>query len=120
VQLRVDLPQKGAYLLVEDHLPGGLEALNEKLNTASHTGAPEWDEPAYYWQEYGYNHKEVHAGRVNFFITELPAGAHTYTYLARATHPGTFAALPAEVSAMYDLSLWGRSESKLFTIGERE
>jgi uncharacterized protein YfaS (alpha-2-macroglobulin family) len=31
--------------------------------------------------------------------------------MARATRAGDFAALPAEVSAMYDLATWGRSAS---------
>jgi hypothetical protein len=84
--------------------------LNERLNTTSHVGST-LEEPRYYWEDYGYNHKEVYGDRVTFFITELAQGALTYTYVARATHAGEFVALPAEVSAMYDLTTWGRSAS---------
>jgi hypothetical protein len=73
-------------------------------------------EPVYHWRRYGYNHKEVWENRVIFFITELSQGAHTYTYYARATHAGDFVALPAEVSAMYDRSIWGRSASRAFRV----
>lgn len=102
------MPDRGFYLIVEDKLPGGVEALNESLNTSSHVQTI-YGDPVYYWQDYGYNNKEVRSDRVSFFITELEAGTYTYSYLARATHAGTFSALPAEVYAMYDITLWGRS-----------
>jgi uncharacterized protein YfaS (alpha-2-macroglobulin family) len=102
---------------VEDNLPGGLEALNEKLNTTSHMAAAE-QEPRYYWQEFGYNNKEVHGDRVSFFITQMSKSEQVFTYLARATHAGQFVALPVEVYAMYDLTTWGRSASNGFVIGE--
>jgi uncharacterized protein YfaS (alpha-2-macroglobulin family) len=115
VRLTVDLAEDKTYMLVEDNLPGGLEALNERLNTTSHV-AEAHGEPAYYWMEYGYNHKEIRDGRVTFFITEVGEGRHQYTYLARATHTGEFIALPAEAWAMYDLTTWGRSESSTMLI----
>jgi uncharacterized protein YfaS (alpha-2-macroglobulin family) len=114
VRLTVNLPQDGFYLIVEDHLPGGLEAVNEKLNNASHEMAFNADgyyDEFFYWESYGYNYKEIRADRVSFFITEMPKGKHVYTYLVRATRPGQFSALPAEIYAMYNESLWGRSAS---------
>jgi uncharacterized protein YfaS (alpha-2-macroglobulin family) len=119
VRLTVTLPERGSYLIVEDKVAGGLEPLNERLNTSTHVEpADPYQDPIYYWQDYGYNHKEVYGNRVSFFITELDAGTHTYTYLARATHPGEFVALPAEVWAMYDLSTWGRSSSTRLQVVE--
>ncbi len=111
VNLSVRLPGGGFYIIVEDHLPGGLEALNESLNTTTHE-ATRYEEPRYYWQEYGYNYKEVRADRVSFFITEMRVVEQTFTYLARATREGIFTAPPAEVSAMYDMTVWGRSASR--------
>ncbi len=116
VRLTVEIPDDSFYVILEDHLPGGLEALNEGLNTTSHETSA-YEEPRYYWKQYGYNHKEVYGDRVCFFVTELSAGRRTFTYLARATHAGEFVAMPAEVSAMYDLTVWGRSASSGFTIG---
>ena len=102
---------------VEDHLPGGLEALNERLNTTAHV-AREYEAPRYYGQDYGYNHKKVWGDRVSFFITDFQAGTRTLTYYARATHAGDFVALPTEVGAMYDATLWGRSASAAVHIAE--
>ncbi len=119
VKLTVNLPQDATYVIVEDKLPGGLEALNERLNNTSHVAvANEWEEPRYYWQEYGYNYKEVHGDRVSFFITDFDRGTRTFTYMARVTHAGAFVALPAEVYAMYDLAVWGRSASSEFVVEE--
>jgi uncharacterized protein YfaS (alpha-2-macroglobulin family) len=114
VEVRVQLPEDTFFMAVEDHLPGGLEALNEGLNAVNDISMETWGYESYqpfYWEEYGYNYKEIRGDRVVFFITTLEKGARTFTYYARATTPGRFIALPAQAYAMYDLSLWGRSES---------
>lgn len=115
VELTVRMPKDGAYMLIEDTLPGGLEALNESLNTTSHE-ASSYQSPEFFWQEYGYNQKEIRGNRVTFFVTEMREGRYTYRYMARATHAGSFVALPTEVYAMYDLATWGRSESTVVAI----
>jgi uncharacterized protein YfaS (alpha-2-macroglobulin family) len=117
VQVTVVMPTSGSYIIVEDNPPGGLEPLNERLNTTSQiAGAYSWQEPTYYWRDYGYNYKEVHGDRVSFFITEMGSGRHVFTYFARATHSGQFVAMPVELYAMYDLTNWGRSASSVLTV----
>jgi hypothetical protein len=118
VRLWVTVPKGGFYMILEDQLPGGLEALNEGLNNASHERAFTGDAFAeiFHWMEYGYNYKEIRGSRVSFFITEMAAGKFSFTYLARATRPGEFAALPAQAYGMYDEALWGRSASGPFVI----
>lgn len=118
VRLTVDLPQTGFYLMLTDHLPGGLEALNEGLNTTGHDSAiteqTYWD---YGWDwflydDYGYNNKEIWPDRVLFFVTEMGTGESVFEYYARATVTGMFTGLPAEIEAMYDVTFWGRSASE--------
>jgi alpha-2-macroglobulin len=116
VQLTVNMPDAGAYMIIEDRLPGGLEALNEGLNNTSHVATAYEDR--YQWRELGYNYKEIFGDRVSFFITEVERGRRTLTYYARATHSGEFTALPAEAYGMYNLALWGRSASDRVVIGE--
>ncbi len=125
IKLTITIPDGASFIIVEDLLPGGYEALNESLNTTSHEGVSKecaeyeyyescW--PHYYWEDYGYNNKDVHGDRVTFFITEFNAGTLTLSYLARATHSGIFIAMPAEVYAMYDATLWGRSDSTMIEV----
>ena len=115
VEVVVELPADALYMIVEDKLPGGLEALNTELNTTSRV-ASAYEQLTYYWRIYGYNNKEVRADRVSFFITEMPAGRYVYRYFARATHTGDFVALPAEAYAMYDATTWGRSSSQAIAV----
>ena len=119
VRLVVTMPADASYMIIEDSLPGGLEALNEGLNTTSHVEVG-YNEQPYYWQEYGYNNKEVYGDRVSFFITDLSDGRHEYTYYARVTHAGEFVAMPTEAYAMYDATVWGRSASDRFVSIEAE
>lgn len=118
VEVNVHAEKGLSYVAVEDHLPGGLEALNEKLNTViapmryyGYTG-DYWnyeDVTHYYWSDYGYNYKEIRDAQVTFFITNFEKGFHRFEYYARATSTGKFTALPAKAYAMYDAHAWGRS-----------
>ena len=115
VQLSVRVDKPAAYVLIEDHLPGGLAALNERLSNSAHPGfdpnrmmAP----PNYY----SYSYKEVRPDRVSFFVNELNGGEWRTDYLARAVTTGTFVALPTEVYPMYDATVWGRSASSHFAV----
>jgi uncharacterized protein YfaS (alpha-2-macroglobulin family) len=114
VEVKVAVPENAYFFAVEDYLPGGLEAINEGLNTTNSVSMDMWGYEGYlpfYWQDYGYNYKEIRGDRVVFFITTLEKGTHTFSYYARVTTPGQFIALPAQAYAMYDTDLWGRSES---------
>jgi uncharacterized protein YfaS (alpha-2-macroglobulin family) len=114
VEVKVQVPENAYFLAVEDHLPGGLEALNEGLNATNRVSMGMWgyeDYWPFYWEEFGYNYKEIRGDRVVFFITTLEKGTRTFTYYARVTTPGQFTALPAQAYAMYNADLWGRSES---------
>jgi alpha-2-macroglobulin len=112
VNLTINADEPFFFAILEDRLPGGLEALNESLNTTSHTGSTH--EEAFTWRRHGYNNKEVYGDRVILFFSELPAGATTVSYLARVTQSGVFTALPAEIWAMYDETVLGRSSSSIF------
>jgi hypothetical protein len=120
VEVKIKLPTESWYVAIEDPLPGGLEAVNERLNTTSYTERSNYygDESQFQYRTYGYNNKEIHDDRVVFFVTRLSKGAHTFTYLARATQPGSFSAMPAQVYLMYAPEVWGRSASGTVRVGE--
>ena len=50
------------------------------------------------------------------FASYLPRGTYHYTYLARATTPGTFQTLPALAYQMYAPEVFGRSNGAVFTV----
>ena len=110
VRLTLDVPEESWYVVVDDPLPAGFEALNERLGTTSHV-AGLVEEPVYTWEEYGYNRKDVRDDRVTLFITHLEPGERTFSYLLRAVSSGSFTALPVEVYPMYEPEAWSRSDS---------
>jgi alpha-2-macroglobulin len=119
VELTATVGADASYMMIEDHLPGGLEPLNENLNTTPFfTGNTDYDSyyDPYSWDTLGYNYKDIRADRVGFFITEFGSGRHMFTYMARAVSGGTFLALPVQAYAMYDSSVWGRSGSDTFVV----
>lgn len=123
VQVRITLsvPADVRYLTLEDFLPGGLEALDTSLKTTTAVAreaglAPEAPSEfgfPYWWY---FGHTEVRAGRVALFASDLPKGTYTYTYLARAAVPGTYAAPPATAYRTYAPDVFGRSAGAAFTV----
>jgi len=107
VRLTMTTDRDVHYMLIEDRLPAGFEALNEGLKTET-TRTPGQAPP---WRWWGYERKEVRDDKVTFFDTHLTPGTHTFEYAARAVTPGTFSARPAEAYAMYRPDVWGRSAS---------
>jgi uncharacterized protein YfaS (alpha-2-macroglobulin family) len=116
VRLTLDVPEESWYLVVDDPLPAGFEALNERLGTTSHV-ASLYADSVYNWERYGYNRKEVRDERVSFFITHLDPGEQTFTYLVRATTEGAFTALPTQVYPMYEPEVWSRSDAAFLEVG---
>ncbi|MDH4347770.1 MAG: MG2 domain-containing protein, partial [Gemmatimonadota bacterium] len=129
VRLRITLPADRQFVVVDDALPAGLEAVDLSLRTASLTPGPgtaqrtDWLTPAgadadeqegagegFQWF-YGswdsgwwspFDHREIRDDRVLYSATVLWKGAYTMTYIARATTPGTFVRPPAHAEEMYN------------------
>jgi len=78
------------YLMIEDPLPAGAEAVTrpDLLELAK---PPSWT--------YG-SHREYRDDRVALFLDEM-TGRAEFAYLLRVTTPGQFRAMPAQVTPMY-------------------
>ena len=98
------------YVVVDDPLPAGMEAVNATFATTSAATAMmgEGEESGEAWW-YGFTHVEKHDDRVLLFADWLPEGAHSYTYLMRATTPGAFTLPPARAGEMYKPEVYGRT-----------
>ncbi|MCA9712217.1 MAG: hypothetical protein KDK70_40650, partial [Myxococcales bacterium] len=102
--IRVDLAVRTAstrrYVAVDDPLPAGFEPIT--LDFASSRGDLEAllddaSDDGWRWYMRTFNHKEQRDDRIVAFADEMEAGAHTFSYLARATTSGRFVAPAARV-----------------------
>jgi uncharacterized protein YfaS (alpha-2-macroglobulin family) len=108
VTLKVKNSQELWYVLVTDPIPAGFEVVEERMNQRGWGGYFD----TFYWNIWGYNQKDARDDRVEFFITTLWQGEHTFSYLLRATTPGDFSVLPGTASPMYKEEVWGRTGSE--------
>lgn len=81
------------YLIIEDPLPAGTEAVTDQ--DAYHM---ERTEP---WWSFGIARREYRDTRVVQFQDRLPGGRVDYGYLLKVVTPGQFRAMPARVLPMY-------------------
>jgi len=120
VKVTLTLAEAMHYLVVEDPLPAGLEAVDTSLRTTSEQyGEPSVrrnQDPWWYGNYWGWQQVELHDDRVAFFATYLSAGTYQYTYLARATTPGVYQVLPASAYQMYAPEVFGRGAGETFTV----
>lgn len=135
VKLRVTVPVLRNFIVVDDALPAGLEAVDLSLRTAglppvaqaqspdeeqqevAGAGAAGW---YYGYWEYGWwspwDHRELRDDRVVYVATTLWPGTYTMTYVARATTPGVFVRPPVHAEEMYNPGVNGRSDGGVFTV----
>lgn len=131
VRLSIIAPNDMNYLVLEDPLPSGFQAVDTTLLTSSAAAAgPQLNQkcpecaketgndydPFYlpYWNYWA--HSEVRDDRVAVFATSLQRGTYEYTYLMRASVAGEFRALPSRAWEMYFPEVFGRSSGTLFTV----
>ena len=94
--LTIVAPYALHYVVVDDPLPAGLEAVDQSLNTSPQSvDVPQqysWQD--IFWRGWGwwyFNHIQYRDEKVVLSTSYLPAGTYVYTYLVRA---GTAGRLP--------------------------
>jgi uncharacterized protein YfaS (alpha-2-macroglobulin family) len=135
VRLRVTAPSERHFVVLDDPLPAGLEAVDLSLLTAGGIpgpGAPDttasepsgddadearwsygsWD--GGWWSPFDY--KEIRDEKVVYVASQLWKGSYTAGYVARATTPGTFIRPPAHAEEMYNQAVFGESDGGVFTV----
>jgi uncharacterized protein YfaS (alpha-2-macroglobulin family) len=130
VDLSLVVPAAREYVVVDDPLPAGLEAIDPKLFTSAdwlklsgfgddscvECAASDEAGPGYAGLGPSFDRSEVRDDRVLFFADELRAGLHHYRYLARATTYGRFVVPPARVEEMYEPEVFGRTAAAEVTV----
>ncbi|MFV2038743.1 MAG: alpha-2-macroglobulin, partial [Acidimicrobiales bacterium] len=116
VRLAMVADSRRTHVALVDPLPAGLEVLNPALAVSPDiTADPNPARTSYwYWQWFG--HQNLRDDRAEAFATLLWAGTYEYTYLARATTPGTFVTPPTRAEEMYAPETFGRSGTDIVIV----
>ena len=107
------------HVALVDPLPAGLEIINPALAISQSTPQdPTSSDYRYgdllsksWWWGTWYEHQNMRDDRAEAFTSLLWDGVYEYTYIARATTPGTFIVPPAKAEEMYSPEVFGRSGS---------
>jgi uncharacterized protein YfaS (alpha-2-macroglobulin family) len=113
VTLKVQSNEARRYVVIDDPLPAGVEAVDTNLATASRSfGAGNLWRASSRW-----DHRELRDDRVLFFKDLKQPGTLTYHYLARVTTSGDFAAPPTKAEEMYTPEVYGHTAASKVTYG---
>lgn len=113
VKLTMVADNRRYHVALVDPLPAGLEIINPALAvTGSMPQEPVQPSPQrWWWWGPWYEHQNLRDTRAEAFATLLWDGVYQYSYIARATTPGTFIVPPAKAEEMYSPEVFGRSAS---------
>ena len=119
-RLTIVVPNNVHYLVVDDPLPAGFEAVDPTLETSPDISLPNqfnyddiWMRG---WGNWFFDHIELRDERVVLSAQSLPAGTYVYTYLVRASTPGTFYVIPPTAHEFYFPEVYGRGAGTQFVI----
>ena len=126
VKLTMVAPNDLHYLVLEDPLPAGCEAIDTSLQTTSrYAEGPELGKvpeeegrEAWWWGGWWATHTELRDEKVALFASYLARGTYEYSYSVRCTTPGEYVVMPATAYEMYTADVFGRSAGSVFNVGE--
>jgi uncharacterized protein YfaS (alpha-2-macroglobulin family) len=114
VRLTMVADNRRYHVALVDPLPAGLEIVNPALAVSGSVPQdPNSSDFRYGWWWWWpwYEHQNMRDHRAEAFTSLLWDGVYHYTYVARATTPGTFIVPPAKAEEMYSPEVFGRSGS---------
>ncbi len=94
-----------------DPMPAGFESLNPALAVTGEVDTGRDRAPDSWWWSTWYEHQNLRDDRAEAYSSYLRAGTHQYSYIARATTPGTFVVPPAKAEEIYAPETFGRSRT---------
>jgi uncharacterized protein YfaS (alpha-2-macroglobulin family) len=124
VRLTMVADSRRTHVALIDPLPAGLEALNPALAVTGpippdddfSDDAIGFGRSTYWWWRW-FEHQNLRDDRAEAFASLLWAGTYEYTYVARATTPGTFVVPPTKAEEIYAPETFGRSGSDVVIVG---
>lgn len=123
VKLTMVADARRTHVALIDPLPAGLEPVNPALSVSQTTPPPtevDGDEEAidssWFWGWNWYDHQNLRDDRAEAFADYLPGGTYEYSYIARATTPGSFVVPPTRAEEIYSPEVFGRSGSEVVIV----
>jgi uncharacterized protein YfaS (alpha-2-macroglobulin family) len=120
-RLTLVTPHARHFVLVNDPLPAGLEAVDQALSVSPQSiEVPQeysWDE--LWWRGWGwwwFSHVQMRDEKVTLSASYLPAGTYVYTYMVRAASVGVFRVIPPTAQEFYFPEVYGRGPGSLFSV----
>ncbi|RME79723.1 MAG: alpha-2-macroglobulin [Chloroflexi bacterium] len=120
VKLTIIAPNDLYYVVVEDPLPAGAEAIDPGLATTSLLeSGPNLrrEDSRYWWWWRWYSRYELRDEKVVLFADFLSKGTYQFTYTIRTTLPGDYHVIPTVAREFYFPEVFGRSDGRLLSIG---
>ena len=118
VRLTIVVSDDVHYIVINDPLPAGLEAIDASIKTdmtlPTKYTMQDFDERGYGW--WYFDHTELRDEKVVLSADYLPAGTYVYTYFARASTAGTFNVIPPTASEFYFPDVGGRGAGSQFVV----
>lgn len=131
--ITITVPQSMNYVMVQDMLPAGFEAVDLTLATTSRAlvnllegetdrgsdGDVHYDDEYFvedYGSDYGFAHQEIRDDSILWSDEYIPAGVYHLRYPVRATTAGTYLAPGAETFEFYEPEIFGRSKAMIVTV----
>jgi uncharacterized protein YfaS (alpha-2-macroglobulin family) len=121
VHLTIVAPNDLYYLVVDDPLPAGVEAIDPGLATSQTIGTrptvnvgDDPDDLGYGW--WWFSDTQFYSNRVVLSATYLPAGTYEYIYTVRPSVEGTYSVIPPTAREFYFPEVYGRGSGSSFSI----
>jgi len=111
-EVTVLVPSRRRFVVIDDPLPAGLEAVDFHLSTSA--GSLPTTTPDGY--SYAWFREELRDDRVLYFVDDMPPGLYRYRYLARATTAGRFVTPPSRAMEMYQEEVFGRTGVRIVEV----
>jgi uncharacterized protein YfaS (alpha-2-macroglobulin family) len=119
-RLTIVVPHDLHYVVIDDPLPAGLEAVDPSIIINPDILLPKaydfdtiWTDGWGWWY---FDHTEYRDERVVISADYLPAGTYVYSYIVRASTPGNFHVIPSIAQEFYFPDVYGRSAGGKFIV----
>jgi uncharacterized protein YfaS (alpha-2-macroglobulin family) len=123
-QLTLTMPHDSYYVMVEDHIPAGMEILNRNLKTSqlgvdSPDVQVQFDDASPFangWGWWLFNEPQIHDEGILFTAEYLPAGTYVLTYTLVPVQAGEYHVLPAHAWQSFFPEVQGTSAGAVLEI----